>query len=77
MEQLLTGLRGKYCLPVGGRGFQGHKTNPDTFVMNYVTTIRGTFTAGVNMNFCLISEIEIKQRQFIRNGAGGYTFLTL
>ena len=46
MEQLVTGLRGKYCLPVGGRGVQGHKTNRDKFVMNYVTPIRDT-TASV------------------------------
>ena len=53
-----------------GGGVQEHKTNPDTFVMNCVTTIRDMFTAGVNINFYLISEIEIKQRPFIRNGAG-------
>ena len=46
MEQLVTGLRGKYCLRVGGEGVQGHKINRDKFVMNYVTPIRDT-TASV------------------------------
>ena len=61
---------------LGRGGVQGHKTNPDTFDMNYVTPIRDTLTAEANINFYLISEIEIKQRQFIRNGAGVDTFLS-
>ena len=37
---------------------QGHKTNSDTFVINYVTPIRDTFTVSININIYLISEIE-------------------
>ena len=54
-----------------GWGGSRDKPNPDTFDTNYVTAIRDTLTAGVNVNYYLISEIEIKQRQLIRNGAGG------
>ena len=45
-----------------GRGVQGHKTNLDTFVMNYVTSITDTFTAWINISIYLISEIESRQK---------------
>ena len=65
--RIFTGLRGKYYLRVGGGGVQGHKINPDNFVRNYVTPIRDTFTAWINISIYVISEIEsrINSYQFI------------
>ena len=43
---------------MGGRGGTRAQTNPDTFVMNYVTPIRDTFTDWINISFYIILEIE-------------------